>query len=83
METSVNKKRILVRFVRILVLTVLGLVAAWAASPDALAIVGKEYAVVVTALVVPALASADKYLRDKWGIRKALAAARAAAAAKK
>ena len=79
MELSVNKKSIVLRFVRVLVLTVLGLVAAWAASPDALALVGKEYAVLVTALVVPALAAADKYLRAKWGIKKVLAARAAAA----
>lgn len=83
MQTSVDRRVILVRWARTLAVTVLGMLTAWLASPDGLALVGKDNAVYVLTIAVPTLAAVDKYLRERWGIKKAMAAARAAEAAKK
>ena len=82
MDTKVNKKMLAIKFARTLVVTVLALIVTWLASPAGLAVVGDAAAPVVLALVVPAGVAADKWLRERWKIKKALAAAAAAKAAK-
>lgn len=79
MNTSVNRKVLALRFARTLVVTVLGLIVTWLASPAGLAVVGDAAAPVVLTLVVPSLAAVDKWLRERWKIKKEAAAAAAAA----
>lgn len=77
-ELQVQAKSVILRFVRMAVLTVLALASGYVVSPEVLDLVGQSGAVIVSAVVVPALAALDKYLRDKWQIKKVLAARAAA-----
>lgn len=76
---KVQAKAVILRFVRMAILTVLALASGYVVSPEVLDLVGQSGAVIVSAIVVPALAALDKYLRDKWQIKKVLAARAAAA----
>lgn len=61
---SKKQKVILARFIRTIAATVIGLVAAWLAGPEALELVGGPQAQsFVVMVVVPALISLDKMLR--------------------
>jgi uncharacterized membrane protein YkvA (DUF1232 family) len=67
---SVSARVVIVRFVRIAVLTLLALVSGFVVSPEVLELVGQTGAIIVAAVLVPALASLDKYLREKWQIKQ-------------
>jgi len=61
---SAKRKTIIARLARTLAATVVGLLAAWAAGPDALELVGNVQAQsFVTMVVVPTLITLDKMLR--------------------
>lgn len=79
-EPKVSLQAVLVRFARIAVLTGLALLSGFVISPEVLDLVGQTGAIAVSAVVVPALAALDKYLREKWQVKQVLQARRAAAA---
>lgn len=57
-------KVILLRFVRALVAVVLGFLAAWVVSDDALSIIPDQFDALVVAIVAPALLAIEKLVRD-------------------
>ena len=58
-----NTKTVLLRFVRSSAAVALAGLIGFIASPAALDIVGDKYAVLITAVAIPVLTAADKWLR--------------------
>lgn len=77
-ELKPDIRAVVIRFARIAALTLIGLAAGFVVSPEVLELVGTTGAVIVSAVVVPALAALDKYLREKWEVKQVMAARRAA-----
>jgi hypothetical protein len=73
-DPRVSMEQIVVRFARIAIVTLVALLSGYVASPEVLALVGEQGAVILTAVVVPTLAALDKYLRERWAVKRVLAA---------